>query len=82
MIRVDVVLDKWGMGKVVKQLYTLQIANTGDSGTKSKGNYHVSLLDSRGRCFRQAEIKDWSRLSIPAWRLIAKAFEELDVHRY
>lgn len=61
-------------------LCKLHIINDG-SGTKTRGNYDV-MLYSKGdnpRIIRRGRIENWDRNGVPAWQLIAKAFQILDI---
>lgn len=81
MIVVDAQLVPFGNTKLPgTYLCRVHIINDG-SGTRTRGNYEVKLF-SKGlnpRLLKETEIKDWPRQSKPAWRLIAKAFEILDL---
>ena len=61
-------------------LCRLHIVNDG-TGSRTRGNYNLTLF-SKGvspRVIKRGRIEDWPRNSRPAWRLIAKAFETLDL---
>lgn len=66
------------------ELARMEIANKGDHPVHSKGNYSVRTL--RGRSTkdldarttqRAAEVKDWPRLALHIWNLVAAALAEM-----
>ena len=63
-----------------KYLCRLEIIND-CTGTTTHGNYHLRLYSAgvAPRIIKRGEIKNWPRKSQPAWRLIAKAFETLEI---
>lgn len=80
MIVIQAVLVPHGdSNKDQQQLCTMTITNDGE-GTDSRRNYIV-LLYSRGkkpRVIRTCRIEGYLAKQQPAWRLIARAFQELE----
>lgn len=79
MIVVQSVLVPHGDPNNNQQLCTMTITNDGE-GTDSRRNYIVRLY-SRGkkpRIIRTCKIEGYPAKQQPAWRLIAKAFQELE----
>jgi len=81
MIVVQAVLVPHGdMAKPKTRLCQVHIINDG-TGTRNKMNYDVELY-SRGdkpRIIRRARIENYKDRSLPAWRLIARAFAVLEI---
>ena len=66
------------------ELARMEIANKGDHPVHSKGNYSVRTLRGRstkdldGRTTqRSAEVKDWPRLALHIWNLVAVSLAEM-----
>lgn len=59
-----------------KTLATGKIANTG-TGTLTRGNYRVTLLDAAGRPWRAGSVENFPRKRLLAWDLLYRALKNL-----
>ena len=80
-IRVIVLLDSGGLGKKVKHLGSLTIANDG-TGSKTKRNYNIGQHAASGpetepKVVKRARIEGWPSQSVSIWKLVRRALEEL-----
>lgn len=78
MIRVEMVLNPFS-GGANKLLCVVEIVNDGTVQTPRRGNYTVRLKDQRGRLIRQAHVENYPRLAYPAWRLLVRAMNALEL---
>lgn len=77
MIQVTIDLIPWGVEERRQNLRTIQIANQGGSRHDRRGNYRCVLFGKRGQALREAEVKNWPRLSRPVEELVAEAVRQL-----
>lgn len=77
MIRVTVELDQYGLGKNIKKLAEVVIANDG-KGTNTRGSYDVASL-RRGTSIiqRAGRVENHPRLTEHVLTLVRKALESM-----
>lgn len=77
MIRIPLILDVHGLGKVQRPLGEIRIINDG-TGTVRRGNYIVRQLDRTGkRVVREGRVENWSRSAKSPVQLLAAALHAL-----
>jgi len=64
-----------------QEIGRLNITNLGTTHCERWGNYAIELFrkGSVKSVLREAEVKNYARLSSPVWRLVRRALEALDV---